>query len=128
MLETVLEHPSLAGGITDELPPVITALWGAHRHNPELAGDLLDQVRASTESSSIELSRAGMADLHILRLGPDRNPEAMEPLEETVRNVEAFMGVPHLTQVVTRRPGGPQPTERTGLDRRGTGILRCRRD
>ncbi len=68
-LEAVLEHPSLAGGITDELTPVIAALWGAHRHNPGLVTALLDPGEVSIESRSIELAFTGKVDLHILRLG-----------------------------------------------------------
>ena len=93
-LKTILVHPGLDGGITDELTPVIAALQGAHRHNPELVTELLAPGQVSTESRNIELTFAGRVDLHILRLGPARDRRRWTPWRRrcgTSRHSWAFL-------------------------------------
>ena len=99
-LKAILEHPTFAGGITDEWTPIIAALWGPHKNNPSLIPILLDPRKASIQSRTIELPITGRVDLNLIRVGSDGNPKTMDSLEEIVKNVEFFMYLPLPVQTV----------------------------
>ena len=93
VLDGILGHSSLAGGITDERTPVIAVL-SAHLNNPALVDALLDPARVRVESKSIGLPQTGPVELRIIRLGSVGNPGTMDVMEKAVRNVEFFMHLP----------------------------------
>ena len=93
-LDVLLEHPTLAGGITDQWTPVIAVLWGVHQQNPALVETLLDPSQVRLESRSIRLPQTGTVELRIVRPGPGGNRNTMDVMEGAVRSVESFMQLP----------------------------------
>ena len=100
-LKTILKHPTFAGGITDEWTPIIAALRGPHENDPSLIPVLLDPRKTTIESRNIELPITGIVELHLIRMGSDRNPETMDSLEAIVKNLEFFMHLPLPVQMVS---------------------------
>ena len=99
-LDAILEHPTLAGGITDQWTPVIALLWGVHQQNAPLVENLLDPSQVRLESRTVRLPQTGTLELRIVRPGPGGNPNTMDLMEEAVRGVESFMDLPMPTQMV----------------------------
>ena len=97
----ILRHPNFQGTITDEWTPIIATLWGAYLNDPSLITVLLTPGMISLESRKIELPHTGTVELHIVRVGDERNPRVMDILEEAVANVESFMGLPLPVQMVS---------------------------
>ena len=91
--ETVMSHPTIQDGITDELVPIVATLDGVARTNPELIAVLLDPDKTSLERRTALLPLSGQVELSILRTGPG-SARSMDLLEHSVREVEAFMGLP----------------------------------
>lgn len=91
--EVVMSHPTVQGGITDGLVPVVATLDGVARTNPELIAVLLDPDRVSLERRTVTLPLSGQVVLSILRTGPG-SARSMDLLEHAVREAEAFMDIP----------------------------------
>ena len=98
-LRRILDHPTLAGGITDGWAKVVAVLGGVSKVNPALVNTLLDPSRAVIEERSIELPHAGRVDLAIISTGAGV-PRSMDLLEHSVRQAESFMDVPFPTNYV----------------------------
>lgn len=90
---TVMSHPTVQGGITDEVVPVVATLDGVARTNPELIAVLLDPGSTSLERRTVVLPLSGDVVLSIIRTAPG-SARSMDLLEHSVREVEAFMNLP----------------------------------
>ena len=90
---TVMSHPTIQGGITDELVPLVATLDGVARTNPELIAVLLDPGSTSMERRTVVLPLSGDVVLSIIRTAPG-SARSMDLLEHSVREVEAFMNLP----------------------------------
>ena len=91
--EIVMSHPTIQGGITDGLVPVVATLDGVARTNPELIAVLLDPGTTSLERRTVVLPLSGQVVLSILRTGPG-SARSMDLLEHAVRQAETFMDLP----------------------------------
>ena len=89
----------MRGGITDDLVPVVSTLYGVAKYNPDLVGVLLDPEVAQVERRTIELPLSGVMVLCIIRTAPGSS-EAMDPLEDAVRGIEDYMGEPFPTNYI----------------------------
>ena len=98
-LQQVLSHPSLRGGIRDDLTPVISMLSKASLRRPELLEVMLDPEQTLVEERSLSLPHAG--ELHLWVIWPEMSaPTAattrtMDLLENSVATIEGFMGIPY---------------------------------
>ena len=98
-LEQILAHPSLAGGITDALTPIVAMLYGVAKTNPSLIELLLNPNSVSLERRSITIPLTGEVDLAIVRTRPGA-ARSMDLLEHSVRTSEELMGKPLPTRYV----------------------------
>ena len=92
LLEHVLTHPALAGGITDVHTHVIMTLNNRTADN-DLADRLLDPNRTTIELRTINLPHTGEIELVIIRHGAG-STRAMDLLEYAVRYMEGIVGAP----------------------------------
>ena len=99
LLEQILAHPSLAGGITDALTPIVAMLYGVAKTNPSLIELLLNPNSVSLERRSITIPLTGEVDLAIVRTRPGA-ARSMDLLEHSVRTSEELMGKPLPTHYV----------------------------
>ena len=98
-LEQILAHPSLAGGITDALTPIVAMLYGVAKTNPSLIELLLNPNSVSLERRSVTIPLTGEVDLAIVRTRPGA-ARSMDLLEHSVRASEELMGIPFPTRYV----------------------------
>ena len=96
---TVMSHPTLRGGITDDLTPIVSTLNGVADESPDLVNVLLDPSRVSVEWRTVSLPLSGEMVLCIIRTAPG-HAESMDLLEDAVRGVEEYMGLPLPTNYV----------------------------
>ena len=94
----VMSHPTLRGGITDDLTPIVSTLDGVADTSPGLVDVLLDPSRVSVERRTISLPLSGEVVLCIIRTAQG-NAESMDLLEESVRGIEEYMGLPLPTRL-----------------------------
>lgn len=92
-LLAVLEHPSIADGITEAETAVVATLWGVANYSPALLDTLLDSEQVLLEENTIDLPLAGQVAFTIIRTRPGA-AATMELLETAVRTVEMFMSLP----------------------------------
>lgn len=88
-----LAHPSLAGGIDDDMAKVAAVWAGVHRHNPALLNRLLNGEPVRLEERVIDLPQSGPLTLAILRLEPG-NSGSMDLLAAAVRFAADYIGEP----------------------------------
>ena len=98
-LNRILEHHSLSGGITDELAPIISVLYGVAKANPPLVEKLMEPGTVSIERRGVMLPLVGKVDLAILRTSLGAS-SGMDRLEFSVRSAEELMGQPFPTRFV----------------------------
>ena len=91
-LREVLEHPTLADGISDEWAPVVALLDSVNEAAPAFLRPLLDPERVSIQRRAIILPHTGAVDLAIIRTEPGA-ARSLELLEHSAGSVEEFMGV-----------------------------------
>ncbi|MCY4623795.1 MAG: hypothetical protein OXC99_02130 [Chloroflexi bacterium] len=93
LLDTVIAHPTIADGITDDEGKIFVVLSSAARYNPPLIDVLLDPDRVMLEERTVFLPLAGDVDLTMIRTKPgmERN---MDLLEDAVLAIENFMSFP----------------------------------
>ena len=96
---SVMSHPALQDGISNELAPIIATLHGVATKNPSLIDVLLDPGRALLEQRTITLPLSGDVVLYIIRTSQGAAP-SMELLEYSVRNAEQYMGAPLPTNYI----------------------------
>ncbi|MYB77669.1 MAG: M1 family metallopeptidase [Chloroflexi bacterium] len=90
-LQEVLLHPTLRGGITDELAHVVAVLHNMGEFRPDLVVALLDPEQVRVERRTVRLPLGGETILAVVRIGPG-SQNTMELLEQAVRSHEEFMG------------------------------------
>ena len=99
VLQQVMAHPSLSGGITDAWANAVTAVGLVADTNPDLVEVLLEPGGVVVEERLIDLPLAGEALLTIIGTS-ERPPSGMDALEHAVRSVEDLMGTPFPTSSV----------------------------
>ena len=98
-VQQVLSHPSLRGGVGDDLTPVISVLSEAPPRRPDLLEVLLEPDQTLVEERSLSLPHAGELPLWVI--WPEMSaPTAaatrtMDLLEHSVATIEEFMGLPY---------------------------------
>ena len=97
--EAVMSHPTIKGGITDDMTPAVATLDGVARTNRDLVNILLEPGLASVERRTVTLPLSGEVVLTIVRTGPGA-ARSMDLLEHSVRSVEAYMELPLPTSYV----------------------------
>lgn len=91
-LERVLDHPTLAGGITGEATVQVAAL----RHTREHHQDLIEAILGpdvQVDYRALTLPLKGEVQISVLHLQPG-SYRSIDILEEVVRSLEAFMLTP----------------------------------
>lgn len=99
-LALVLGRLGQAGGITDEMAPIVATFGGVQSTNPGVMEKLLNPNQLILERRSISLPMAGDVELVIIRTRPGA-ARSMDLLELAVRSAEEFMNVPLPTDLVT---------------------------
>lgn len=99
-LALVLEHPSVADGITEDETTVVSTLWGVHQTEPDLIETLLDPASVMLESRPITLPLAGEVTLTVIRTkaGSERT---MDLIEDAAVALEDLMKEPLPSRQVT---------------------------
>ncbi len=99
-LASVLEHPAVEDGITEDETVVVSTLWGVYRTNPDLIETLLDPAETMREDRTVELPGSGEVQLTIIRTkaGPART---MDLIEEATAALEELMDEPLPSRQVT---------------------------
>lgn len=95
----VMSHTAVRDGITNEETPIVATLNGVAKTNPGLIDVLLNPSRVLLERRIISLPLSGGVILDIIRTAPGA-ARSMSLLEHSVREAEAFMGVPFPTKHV----------------------------
>lgn len=99
-LALVLNRLIQAGGITDDMAPIVATLRGVQRTNPGVIEKLLNPRQLSLERRTIALPLTGDVELLIIRTQQGA-ARSMDLLEHAVRSAEEFMNVPFPTSIVT---------------------------
>ena len=99
VFDSVMSHPGIRAGISDEMSPVVATLYGVADTNPGLIHSLLDPEGGLLEQRSILLPLSGEVALSIIRTGPGA-ARAMDLLERSVRSIEAYMELPLPTSYI----------------------------
>ena len=97
--ETVISHPAIQDGITDDEAKIVATLFGISQYGHDLLNTLLDPDRVSLEERVLDLPLAGETLLAIIRIGPGAE-RSMDLLEHAVRHAEEFMAAPFPTGYV----------------------------
>lgn len=95
----VMSHTAVRDGIADEETPIVATLDGVAKTNPRLIDVLLNPSRVFLERRIISLPLSGGVILDIIRTAPGA-ARSMDLLEHSVREAEAYMGVPFPTKHV----------------------------
>ncbi len=93
-LQTVLSHPTLRGGITDEHTMVVAAVGQVIRYRPELLEVLLDLERITVDKRVVDLPYTGETIVSVIHVTPDATYHTMDILEQSLRRQEGFMKMP----------------------------------
>ncbi|MCY3647088.1 MAG: hypothetical protein OXH07_08955 [Chloroflexi bacterium] len=99
-LALVVEHPTVADGITEDEATVVSTLWGVHQTEPDLIETLLDPAKVMLESRPITLPLAGEVTLTVIRTKPGME-RTMDLVEAAVGAIEELMGHPLPSHQVT---------------------------
>ena len=98
-LRTVMQHPAIQDGITDDEAKIVATLHSVMKYNPDLLNKLLNKKRVHLEERIIELPLAGKTWLTIIRTKTGWQ-QSMDYLENAVRSIEQFMSSPFPTNHV----------------------------
>ena len=96
--QAIMSHPTIRGGITDDMTPVVATLDGVVQTNRDLVNVLLEPV-TTVERRTVTLPLSGQVVLSIIRTKPG-SARSMDLLEQSVRSVEAYMKLPLPTSYV----------------------------
>ncbi|MDE2669436.1 MAG: hypothetical protein OXI51_07250 [Chloroflexota bacterium] len=99
-LALVVEHPTVADGITEDETTVVSTLWGVHQTEPDLIETLLDPAKVMLESRPITLPLAGEVTVTVIRTKPGME-RTMDLVEAAVGAIEELMGHPLPSHQVT---------------------------
>ena len=91
--QLVMSHPTVQGGITDDLTPVVATLRGVATTNAALISVLLEPGSVLMEQRTVALPLAGDVGLSIIRTRPGAD-RSMDLLEHAVRQAESYMEAP----------------------------------
>ena len=97
--QSVMSHPTIRDGMTNDWTPIVATLRGVAETNPALIDVLLDPERVFLERRDITLPLSGEVVLYIIRTGPGA-ARSMELLERSVRGAEEYMAAPLPTNYV----------------------------
>ena len=97
--ETIMSHPEISDGITDDETTYLTLAPGASVMDSELVDALLNQSGFLTEIREIDLPISGRLQLTIIRTRPGA-AGSMARLERSVRFMESYMGQPFPINIV----------------------------
>ena len=89
---TVMAHPKIEDGITDEEAKMVALLGGTYSYRPESGDVLLRGSGVYWEERTIKLPMSGDVSLAVVRIR-DQSTASMDYLEHSVRIIEDFMGV-----------------------------------
>ena len=89
----IVSHPQIADGITDEDAKIVALLYGTSTYRPESVEVLLRGTGVFLEERVIDLPLSGEVLLTIIRIRDQVTP-SMDFLDQSVRTIEEFMGVP----------------------------------
>ena len=90
-LDKIMSHPTISDGITEQEAKVLATLYVLD--GDELLDKLLDPEQVILEERTITLPLAGETELTIIRTRPGVD-RTMDLLEQSVRSIEEFMGLP----------------------------------
>ena len=99
LFKSVIAHPALQTGITDDFAPVVATLYGVARYNRELFPVLLDPANTHLEQRTITLPLAGEVVMVIIR-SQSGAQRSIDLLEHAVRSAESLMQAPLPTNYV----------------------------
>ena len=99
VFRSVLSHPTVADGITDDEAAVVALVYDVHATNPDLVDTILDPVETRIEERVTDLPLAGEMQLAIVRTQPGAD-RSMDVLEDVTRFVESYMGEPFPKRLV----------------------------
>lgn len=99
-LQSILKHPTLAGGITDGWTPIVAGLESPAKEKPSLIAELLNPASVKLQERTITLPLAGPVRLAIIRTTPTAPAQTMDLLENSVREAERFMQEPFPASMV----------------------------
>ena len=94
-----LSHARLADGITDQEAKMVALLGGTYLYRPESADALLRGTGVHWEERAVTLPLSGEMSLAVAR-SRDQTTPSMDYLENSVRAVEEFMGLPYETKYI----------------------------
>ena len=98
-LDKIMSHPTISDGITDQEAKILATLTtaanpvGYFLEDADLLDKLLDSEQVLLEERTITLPLAGETDITIIRTRPGTD-RTMDFMEQSVRNIEEFMGLP----------------------------------
>ncbi len=95
----IMSHPTLSDGIADDEAKIVALIRGTNTYRPESVDVLLGGAGVFLEEREIQLPLAGDVVLAVIRLRDQITP-SMDYLEQSVRNIEEFMGVAMPTSYV----------------------------
>ena len=95
----IMSHAKLDDGITDQETKIVALLGGTYSKQPDAVDFLLRGVGVFVEERTIELPHTGETGLAIVRIRDQKTP-AMDYLENSVRAIDEFMGVPFHTNYI----------------------------
>ena len=98
--QSILKHPTLAGGISDGWTPVVAALESPARQKPSLIAELLNPAVGTVEERTLTLPLAGPVRIAIIRTTPTAPAQTIDLLENSVREAERFMQEPFPASMV----------------------------
>ena len=123
ILQQVLSHPTLLGGITDEDTVAVAALNSVTKRRPDLVDVLLNPEAITVERRQIQLPYTGEMVLSVVHLTPVASFRTMDFLEKAVRSQESFMKMPFprtyasvLVADVSSAGGGGSPNGLSSVD------------
>lgn len=100
VLDMIMSHPHVRDGITGQEAKLLATLRSVA--DLEAVTTLLDPAQVTIEERTISLPLAGETELAIIRARPGLD-ETMDSLEQSVRSIEEFMGLPlPVPQVIYR--------------------------
>ena len=114
-LDKIMSHPTISDGITDQEAKILATLTtaanpvGYFLEDADLLDKLLDSEQVLLEERTITLPLAGETDITIIRTRPGAD-RTMDFMEQSVRNIEEFMGLPfprrQVVYLFVDAPGG----------------------
>lgn len=113
-LPTVMDHPTISRGITDEWTPVVATLYIMAVYDPSLIPIHLDPYRVHVEDLTHQLSSTRSVRVSVIR-DTSRSTGTAQILATAIKSVEHVMNHPFPNQHVAVLIADLSPTNRSGL-------------